>query len=63
MNLTNKVAVVTGSTRGIGKAIAQKLHSLGAKVVITGRTQEQCDKVVAELGGNNLLGVATDVKV
>jgi 3-oxoacyl-[acyl-carrier protein] reductase len=61
MNLTNKVALVTGSTRGIGKAIAQKLHASGAKVVITGRTQEQCDKVVAELGGNNLLGVATDV--
>lgn len=61
MKLTDKVAIVTGSTRGIGKAIAQKLHALGAKVVITGRTQEQCDKVAQELGGTNLLGVATDV--
>ncbi len=47
--LDNKVAIVTGSTRGIGKAIATQLASAGAKVIISGRKQETCDLVSNEL--------------
>ena len=44
-DLAGKVAVVTGSSRGIGKAIAEQLAAHGAKVVISSRTQETCDEV------------------
>lgn len=58
--LNGKVAIITGSTRGIGLEIARTMVHYGAKVVITGRKQEACDKVAAELG-SNAFGVATDV--
>jgi NAD(P)-dependent dehydrogenase (short-subunit alcohol dehydrogenase family) len=51
IDLTSKVAVVTGSTQGIGFAIAQGLAAAGAKVIVNGRTQEKVDAAVAKLGG------------
>jgi len=62
-DLTGKVAIITGSTRGIGNAIARTMAAYGAAVVITGRKQEQCDAVAAgiESEGGKALGVATDV--
>lgn len=62
-DLTGKVAIITGSTRGIGNAIAKTMAHYGAAVVITGRRQEQCDAVAAEIeqAGGKALGVATDV--
>ncbi|GAA4278993.1 SDR family NAD(P)-dependent oxidoreductase [Aquimarina mytili] len=47
-NLEGKVAIVTGSSKGIGKAIAQGLAEHGAKVVISSRSQEAVDEVVTE---------------
>ena len=62
-DLTGKVAIITGSTRGIGNAIARTMAHYGAAVVITGRKQAQCDEVAAaiEAEGGKALGVATDV--
>jgi NAD(P)-dependent dehydrogenase (short-subunit alcohol dehydrogenase family) len=50
-DLTGKVAVVTGSSRGIGRAIAHRLIEQGAKVVISSRKVEACAAVVTELEG------------
>lgn len=49
LQLTNKTALVTGSTKGIGKAIATTLAQEGANVIINGRGQAVVDQVVDEL--------------
>jgi len=51
IDLSGKIALVTGSTEGIGFAIAKGLHDAGAVVVINGRTQAKVDTAVAQLGG------------
>ena len=48
-DLTGKVAVITGSTKGIGKAIAERLAEHGANVVISSRKAEVCDEVAANI--------------
>ena len=48
-DLSGKVAVVTGSSRGIGKAIAMQMALHGARVVISSRKAESCEAVVAEI--------------
>jgi NAD(P)-dependent dehydrogenase (short-subunit alcohol dehydrogenase family) len=48
-DLTHKVAVVTGSSRGIGRAIAESMAALGAKVVISSRKAEACETVAREI--------------
>jgi 3-oxoacyl-[acyl-carrier protein] reductase len=47
--LTNQIAVVTGAGRGIGRAIALKFANEGADVVVISRTQENSEKVAAEI--------------
>ena len=54
LNLTNKKALVTGSTAGIGFAIARELATEGAEVVINGRTEEGVNAAVSRL--TNLVG-------
>jgi NAD(P)-dependent dehydrogenase (short-subunit alcohol dehydrogenase family) len=49
---TGKTAIVTGASRGIGFAIAERLVAEGGRVVITGRAQDTLDSAVAQLGGS-----------
>jgi 3-oxoacyl-[acyl-carrier protein] reductase len=60
IDLTGKVAFVTGSTRGIGLAIARALHAAGAKVAVVGREQARAAAAAAELG-ERAAGFACDV--
>ncbi len=46
-DLTDQVAVITGSSRGIGRSIAETMASLGAKVVVSSRKSEPCEEVAA----------------
>ncbi|HEX8382803.1 MAG TPA: SDR family oxidoreductase [Sphingomonas sp.] len=60
-DLTGRVAIVTGSSRGIGRASAFELAEHGAKVVISSRKQEACETVAAELNGKYGEGTAIAV--
>jgi 3-oxoacyl-[acyl-carrier protein] reductase len=62
IDLTGKTAFVTGSTRGIGLAIARAFYGAGAKVAIVGRDAERAKPVADELG-ERATGVACDVAV
>ena len=62
-SLEGKVAIITGSSKGIGKAIAKGLAENGARVVISSRSQEACDSVVTEFKkeGLNAIGISCHV--
>ncbi|HDZ15838.1 hypothetical protein LCGC14_0647210 [marine sediment metagenome] len=66
LKLTNKCALVTGSTAGIGLAIATALLEEGVDVIINGRKQDSVDKVVADLtpkATGKVLGYAGDLSL
>ena len=48
-DLSGKTAIITGSSRGIGKAIAERMAEHGANVVISSRKQDACDAAAAEI--------------
>ncbi|HEX4916308.1 MAG TPA: SDR family oxidoreductase [Limnobacter sp.] len=56
-NLQDKIALVTGATRGIGLACAELLASQGATVIISSRKQESCEQVAAQLQASGLNAV------
>jgi NAD(P)-dependent dehydrogenase (short-subunit alcohol dehydrogenase family) len=65
IDLAGKTALITGSTAGIGRAIAEGLARTGANVVVNGRKQESVDRAVAAVsmhaGRAKICGVAADV--
>jgi 3-oxoacyl-[acyl-carrier protein] reductase len=63
LGIADRVAIVTGSSRGIGRACAESLLREGASVVVTGRDQASLDRCSADLsrsGKGRVLGVRTD---
>jgi NAD(P)-dependent dehydrogenase (short-subunit alcohol dehydrogenase family) len=64
LKLTGKIALVTGSTAGIGLAIARSLATEGAHVYVNGRTQERVDAAVAmirsQAAAMNVNGIVAD---
>ncbi|HEV2301966.1 MAG TPA: SDR family oxidoreductase [Stellaceae bacterium] len=50
-DLTGKVAIITGSTRGIGLAIAEAFVEAGGRVVVSSRNPEECEQVAASIRG------------
>lgn len=58
--LDERVYVVTGATRGLGRASVEALLADGARVVLSGRHQAGVDQAVAELGTPDVVGVAVD---
>src|SRR3954447_18803016 len=55
-------ALVTGSTSGLGLAMASALASAGASVAVTGRSADRAEAVAARLDGSRALGLAMDVR-
>ena len=49
-DLTDKTALVTGATGGIGGAIARALHKQGATVAVSGRQKDKLEKLATDLG-------------
>jgi len=64
LQLKDKIALVSGSTAGIGYAIAKSLAAEGAKVIVNGRTQERVDAAIksikADTGSDKVTGVTAD---
>ncbi len=64
LGLKGKLALVSGSTAGIGHAIAAQLAAEGARVIVNGRRQEAVDKAIAAINpgeGGAVLGFAGDL--
>lgn len=57
-DMTGKVTLITGSTKGIGLSIAEEMARLGAKVVISSRKKEACEKVAQELRAQGYEAIA-----
>lgn len=60
LDFTNRVVVVTGSARGIGKSLAESFAKLGAKVVVTDLDQALCEQVAKEISAD-AIGVKANV--
>ncbi len=58
--IQDRVAIVTGASRGIGEAVARRLHAAGAHVVLAARDSARLESLRAELGGRTL-AIACDV--
>ena len=64
-DLTGRTAIITGSTRGLGRAIAEAYAGAGANVVISSRTQSECDRVAGDInaacGAERAIGIAASI--
>ena len=61
LGLSGKKALVTGSTKGIGRAIVESLMSEGAEVAICARNAEEVEKAIEDLSGKGrIIGSAVD---
>ena len=62
-DLTGRVALVTGASKGMGRSIAAILAQAGARVVVSSRKQADCDRIAAEISPRegHCLGLASDI--
>jgi short-subunit dehydrogenase len=60
LQLTGKVGIVTGASRGIGRAIAQTLSGEGMRLVLVARSRDQLEELSASLVTESLVRVAED---
>ncbi len=62
-SIKDKIAIVTGGARGIGRSISLALGNAGARVVVTSRTQADAERVAGEISaqGGEAIGMSTDV--
>ena len=66
-DISGKIALVTGATKGIGKGIVERMAEQGARIIISSRNQEACDALATDLNrlyGNNeniAAGIAADI--
>ena len=56
-NLINKVAIITGASKGIGESMARGLAEFGAKVVISSRKQQAVDEVASKFNSEGLSAI------
>ena len=60
--LNNKIALITGASKGIGKAMAQGLAEFGATVIVSSRKQEAVDEVAKEFTDLGLVSIKVIIK-
>ena len=61
MNLDNKVALVTGGASGLGQATVEKFVEKGAKTVILDINEDNANKIIENLGDDNVMFVSTNI--
>ena len=61
MNLDNKVALVTGGASGLGQATVEKFVEKGAKIVILDINEDNANKIIENLGDDNVMFVSTNI--